>query len=158
MLVPVRRRCTGVPKSSNLFVYLPCKDVACILVHILLKVLNQANPSHDPSNPSPPYIRLPSPYSPFLNINSAVAPSPGHPLLPMREGTYCPLPPFSFRPPSHIYIAAPPLWWEIASFSFFFSHGFVPSRTPAPAASARPPPPRSPAPCPSAPATPRATA
>ena len=23
--------------------------------------------------------------------------------VPLREGTYCPLPPFSFRPPSHIY-------------------------------------------------------
>ena len=29
---------------------------------------------------------------------------------------------------THIY-SCPPLWWEITSFSSFFLHGFVPSRT-----------------------------
>jgi len=35
----------------------------------------------------------------------------------LREGTYCPLPPFSFRPPSHIYS---PLATLVANNKFLF--------------------------------------
>ena len=46
----------------------------------------------------------------------------------VREGTYCPLPPFSFRPPSHIY-SCPSTLVANNNLLFFISHGFIPSRT-----------------------------